>query len=51
MGWQALLKQARQPLVHLIVGIVEPRLWYCDVHGALHEAKLLSTLASRRSIA
>ena len=39
LGWQALFKQIRQPLIHLILGTAEARLWYCDANGVFHEAK------------
>jgi len=46
LGWHALFKQIRQPLIHLILGTVEARLWYCDTNGVLHEAMRLPALAS-----
>jgi len=41
LGWRALSKQIHHPLVHLILGVVEARLWYCDENGIHQEAKLL----------
>ena len=46
LGWQALFKQVRQPLIHVIIGTVEIRLWYCDSRGALHEANCLPAVTS-----
>lgn len=46
LGWQVLFKQMRQPLIHLIVGTIDVRLWYCDANGVFHEARLLPVVTS-----
>lgn len=42
LSWRTLFKQLHQPLIHIILGTEDTRLWYCDQNGNCHEAKLLT---------
>jgi integrative and conjugative element protein (TIGR02256 family) len=40
-GWYLLVKQARRPLVQVILGTGSISVWYCDLAGGIHQGSQL----------